>query len=167
MSKKEVEITSWNDANDALRRMGELKIDNTLAAAEYQQVVDIAQAALDVVKLPNDKEYADLESKIRAFAARNKADCLGKSRTKKLSFGKVSWKLTAGKVELVNDERLVILNLRTLGHDECVRTVEEVNKDAVLNLGEGVLIRAGIEIKRTDKCTIKPDLEKIKEEVAA
>ncbi len=162
-----MEITSWEDANKALRRMGELKIMTAMAAAEYKKFVDQAQAALDDIKEPADKEYAALESQIMAFAARNKADCIGKTRTKKLSFGKVSWKLTNGKVQFDLVEDMVIMNLRQQGHEDCIRTVEEVNKDAVLNLGENELLKAGITIKRADNCTIKPDLKKIQEEVAA
>ncbi len=165
--KKEFEVTSWEDANKALRRMGELKVRTIIAASHYDEQMKVQQAALDAVKVPNDKEYAELESKIKAYAARNKADCIGKTRTKKLSFGRVSWKLTNGKVEFMVDENRVLGNLIDMGyHEPYIRTIEEVNKDAVINLDENERLKAGIKITRTDNCTVKPDLDKIKEELA-
>jgi phage host-nuclease inhibitor protein Gam len=147
--------------------MGELVIKRTIAAAEYKEAVDKAQAVLDKVKGPADKQYETLESEIKAFAAAHKADFIGKTRTRKLSFGTVSWKLTNGKVQFNLAEDMVIMNLREQGHEDCIRTVEEVNKDVVQNLGENELLKAGITIKRADNCTIKPDIKKIQEEVAA
>ena len=159
-------MKTWDDVNKGLRRMGELVIKRTIAAAEYKTTVDKAQAELDKVTIPAAIMYEKLEAKIKAFAARNKADCIGKTRTKTLSFGKVLWKLTNGKVYFELAEDMVIMNLREQGHEDCIRTIEEVNKDSVQNLDENELLKAGITIKRSDNCTIKPDLKKIQEEVA-
>ncbi len=168
MAEKKFEITSWEDANKALRRMGELKVQTLEALAGYKGIMDSAQEALDRIKIPNDAEYEALESKIKAFAARNKKDCIGKTRTKKLSFGKVSWKLSPGRVEFVADENQVLGNLLDMGyHEPYIRTIEMVDKDAVVNLDEKTRLKAGIQITKDDKCTVKPDLKKIEDEVKA
>jgi phage host-nuclease inhibitor protein Gam len=159
------EIKNWDDVNSALRRMGELAIKKTVAAAAYKTAVDAAQAKLDKVKLPADKEYEDIEAKVAAFSTANKGTFIGKSRTRKLSFGKVQFKLSPGTVAFSLAQGLVIANLRKLGHDDCIRQVEEVDKDAVKNLDENDLLKAGIRIERADRCKAVPDLDKIREAV--
>lgn len=160
-------MNTWNDVNKGLRRMGELAIKKAMAAAAYKKVADEAQAELDKVKGPADKEYGDLEAKIEAFAVAHKADFIGKKRNKKLSFGEVSFKLSSGAVVFKLSEELIIGNLRKLKHEDCVRVIEQVDKDAVKNLDEKDLLKAGIEVQKEDNCKVKPDIKKIQEEVTA
>lgn len=167
--KEKIEITSWEDVNAGLRRMGECKLAIIRAATIAKKKADVIQEAFDVVKIPNDAEYKELESAIEAYAEAHKTDCLGKkTRTKKLSFGAVSFKLSAGRVEFTLAPELVIANLKAQGHADCVRDLgEEVNKDAVQNVDKKDLLKAGIKIEQDDNCSVKPDLKKIQEEVTA
>jgi len=168
MEKNKVEITSWEDVNTGLRRMGECKIEIIRAAAIAKKKADTIQEAFDIIKVPNETEYLVLKWAIEAYAAAHKTDCLGKSRTKKLSFGKVSFKLSSGKVVFLLAEELVIANLKAQGHEDCVRVPpEEVNKDAVQNVAKNDLTKAGIKIEPADNCYVNPDLKKILEEVKA
>ena len=158
-----MDITNWEDVNKGLRRMGELVIKKAVAAARLQEKVNAAQENYDHVRIPAEEEYKALESQIKAFAAANKAAFVGKSRTKKLSFGSVNWKLTNGKVVLELQEDIVIMNLRQQGHEDCIRMVEEIDKDAVQNLDDRELLKAGIKVKKDDVCHVKPDVKKVQE----
>lgn len=164
-------MNTWEDVNKGLRRMGELAIKKAMAAAAYKEIVDKAQAEFDKVKGPADKQYEKLEAEIKSFATSRKDEFIGKKpdakRTKKLSFGEVSFKLTPGAVEFDLSEELVIVNLKKLGHKDCVRVVEEIDKDAVKNIEPKDLLKAGIRVEKTDNCKVKPDIKKIQEEVAA
>ena len=51
--------------------------------------------------------------------------------------------------------------LKALNLDSFLRVKEELDKEALLELDESVLTKAGITIKREDKITIEPDYVQI------
>ncbi len=157
--KKESIYKNWDEVNTALRELGEKKI--SLEQVEGEQTIKINQVK-ECYKLQGDdlkKEIKEIEDNITLFSESNK-DVFLKDRTKKLTFGNISYRLTERL--LVKNVKACIAAIKTLNLSEYLRVKEEVDKEAIKGLDDATLIKLGIERKKADKINIEPNYEDLK-----
>lgn len=156
--KKESTFASWEEVNESFKKLAELQVlkrelegKQTLAINEIKS--DFARKAGQI-----SDEIKELEKNISLFAESHREE-FAKKRSKKLPFGTISFRLT--KRIVCGGVESAIKALKALNLDSFLRVKEELDKEALLELDESVLTKAGITIKREDKITIEPDYVQI------
>lgn len=136
MARKRVDaepLLSWNDVSASLAKIGAL--DRGLASAEIamQQKIDAAKADTAKACEPLQKEKAQLEASIAAYADAHR-DELGTKKSKTLYFGTVGYRksskiiLPRGAAKIAE----IVIRLRARKMLDCIVTKPEtVNKDAL------------------------------------
>lgn len=152
---------NWDEVNEAMKRLGELNIQKQKIEQRMTLLMHKIKEA-GTTKAGNlMDEIKIIEKDIERFAEQNK-EAFAKTRNKKLNFGKISFKAT--KSVTCKFTESAIKALKTFGLEDCIRVKEELDKDAIKELGkdaEKYLLKAGITIKTTDKISIEPDYIKL------
>ena len=144
-------IKTWEDANDALRQIAEA----TLALADIEgemnkQIVGAKKAAEEQGKAHKDR-IAKLERELKDFVTEHR-DEMGKAKSKALTFGEVSFRLST-KISLPRAKEKVkeiIRKLKTRKMMDCIVTKEEISKEALKKYGEDVVNAVGATWKQSD-----------------
>ncbi len=155
-------MNDWSAINEALGKMARLQVRMDDATVVMNDSINKAKAKADAVIAPLDTQYEDLRLKIEAFCLTHK-DQFARRRTKKLFFGsvgyRVSWKIVIG---IGKDACLRTLD--ALGLTDYIRVTREPDKDALAALDDLTLAKVGASRVPDDRCTVKPDVEKIEQE---
>lgn len=118
---------------NAIARKGELDRQRAdLCAVAEAKVTEIHQN-LSLALTEIDKEIAQLEADVHGFAEANKATLLPPGlKTLKLPVGDLGWRTNPASVSVIGGNEVAVPKLKAAGLSQFVRTVEEVNKDAIL-----------------------------------
>ncbi len=130
---------------------------------EAKRVIEEIQAALDqgVTTLkenasgkvtPHEERIQELLEGLYVFAEANR-DTLtegGKRKTVDVQTGCFGWRVARPSVWVGNNTKAVAA-LKNLGLDELVRTIEEVNKEAILESPDKVKDVKGIKVRRDEE----------------
>jgi len=153
-------LISWEQVDEALKRMGEIDIaiskiegDMTLRINEIKAE---AEAKVEAIR----SERKALEKMVTAFAESKKDEFL-KTRTKELTFGVISFRVTT-KI-IIRAKKACVAAMEALGLDGYLRIVKEPDKDLMLNLDDATLARIGASRKIEDRLKIEPNIEKVKD----
>ncbi len=126
------------EANDVLRRIGEIERETADIEAAYEEQVAALRKDFDERRSPLDVEFKRITKGLEIFADDSREDLLkdGK-KTVELSAGKFGWRLnSSAKVSHGNlKEETVIERIKALGKafsDKYIRTKETLNKEAML-----------------------------------
>ena len=158
--KKETTLASWDEVNNALRRLGEIEI----MGQEYE-----GQMTLEINEIRDRygkefgllaEEQAVIETDIASFVAANKAEFL-KVRSKTLDFGTLAFRVT--KKIVLRNTKAVVAAIKALGWQQYLRIKEEPDKEALDGLSDTELARIGVTRKTEDRLRIEPNIERLKE----
>lgn len=156
--KKESTLQTWDEVNEAMKRLAELNIQKkTLETEQNRQIDEIKKETClkaDVII----KDIKSVEKDIIRFAEQNRAE-FTKKRTKVLTFGKISFRYT--KSIWCGDVPAAIRALKSFAMEKYLRTKEELNKDALIEADPMILGKCGILIKAEDKICVEPDYIKL------
>ena len=159
--KKESTLTSWEDVNLQLKKLADLEIQKrTLENQETEETNKIKERFMQQTNAVVDEINA-IEKNITLFAEQIRSE-FTKKRTKKLTFGSISFRSTR-KISVKN-AAAAIASLKQMNMDEYIRATESVDKEALLALNDNELAplsKAGISVKRGDEITIKLDIVQI------
>lgn len=159
--KKESIYKTWEEVDKAIKRLGELYIEkqdiegkltiryNELKAYGNEKISGVAS------------EIKNIEKEIERFANQNKEEFL-KTRSKKLNFGTISYRLSKKVVCKCIESAVMVL--KTLNLDFLLRTKTELDKDEILKCEDDLtstLAKANISIVSEDKIRIEPDYVKL------
>ncbi|MCR5260612.1 MAG: host-nuclease inhibitor Gam family protein [Candidatus Gastranaerophilales bacterium] len=162
MAKKADSIyTSWEEVNAAMKELGELNVKKQKLEGEQTEKINKIKAETLAKAGAIKTQIAEIEKNIERFAMQNKSEFL-KTRTKKLTFGTVSFRLVESVVCNCKEEALKAL--KALNLDFLIRSKEDLDKDECLKYAksdEKLLLKAGISIKAEDKVKIEPDFVKL------
>ena len=149
---------SWTHVDSILEEM---------AALDLEIGVDTASFAAGLLKLlgehrlaiqPLKDSRAELEARVEAYCLAHK-DEFAKKRSRQLTFGKIAFRV-AEHIECLEDlEAVVILTLKTLGHANCVKSKEKIDKDALKDLDDAELARCGLKRRKEDRFRIEPNIK--------
>lgn len=157
-------LKSWEDVNDALRQIAEATIILGDIESEMQkQIVGAQKAAEQQSKSHNDR-IAALEREIKDFVTDHR-DEMGKSKSKTLTFGEVSFRLSTSISLPRAKEKLeeIVRRLKARQMTDCIVVKEEVSKEALKKYGEDTVNAVGATWKQKDVFGYEVNLAKLQQ----
>ena len=144
-------LKSWEDVNDALRQIAEATIALGDIQSEMQKQIVGAQKAAEQQSKPYNDRIAALEREVKEFVTEHRDD-MGKVKTKALTFGEVSFRLsTAISLPRAKDKiEEIVRRLKARKMTDCIVTKEEISKDALKKYGKDAVNAVGATWKETD-----------------
>ncbi len=156
-------IENWDQANETLRRLGQIaretnRLENALnkrveqAKADYQEKAD-----------PLVKEKKALERDLEKFCVRNRSDFDG-AQSRMLGFGFVRFRAKSKLViHNVQNTLAAIKGLLNKAAERYIRTTETPDKEAMETLPDEMLAKIGVVRKRGEEWGYEIDWEKLGE----
>lgn len=156
--KKTSSLKNWDSVNFTLKILGEKKIE--LEKLEGEQTIKINEIKRDFeLKGRAIKTIIkNMEDDIELFCEDNKAEFV-KDRTKKFTFGKVSYRLTESL--FIKNVASTVAALKSLNLKQYLRIKEEPDKEALAGLDDDKLIKVGVMRKKLDKINIEPNYDEL------
>lgn len=144
-------IKSWEDANEALRQIAEATIALADIEGEMNKQILGAKKAAEEQSKPFKDGVAKLERELKDFVTENRSDT-GKAKSKTLTFGEVSFRLSTAISLPRAKEKLeeIVRKLKARQMMDCIVVKEEVSKDALKKYGEDVVTAVGATWKQSD-----------------
>jgi len=143
-----IPIPNWTEADELMRRIGNLYLQINEAQFDAKEAIDLAKATL-AARIKPLQDAIELHCKsLEAFAINNKVD-FGKDRSRKLNFGILGWRKSTAIIIKKNTLDLIkeafVATLRKV----CIDTKETVSKNALAKLTDEQL--ATVEARRVEK----------------
>ena len=144
-------LKSWEDVNDALRQIAEATIALGDIESEMQKQIVGAQKVAEQQSKPYNDRIAKLEREIKDFVTEHR-DEMGKAKSKSLTFGEVSFRLSTSISLPRAKEKLeeIIRKLKARQMTDCIVVKEEVSKEALKKYGEDTVNAVGATWKQKD-----------------
>ena len=146
-----MQITSWNDADNALLEIG--RIDRDISAEEIamNDAIEQIKRSSEEKTLPLQTNRKLTEKRLVDFIKSHYKE-LGAARSRQLTFGTVGVKDFPAEIAFIagQDESSVTAGLIKKGYDQCVQIKRKVIKNAVkgLDLTEDALQKLGMKLKQ-------------------
>lgn len=152
-----VEIGSFEQADNALQKLGELQL--AINQAEHTAADKINEAKLELAEAtkPLQDEIQGIVYSLELFANARKSE-FGKGRSKKLQFGKIGWRKSVAIVIAKNTLALIKKAFKPARALDCIILKEAVSKDALAKLTDEDLKIVNARRKETDAFYAEPDL---------
>ena len=150
--KSKIVISSTDDADRALQRIGELRREIVAASAEATGKIDELKAQLIEDLTPFLDSIERNQAALEAWAAANK-ELFKDPRSIELNWGRIGfrwsrWKIvTLGKLKT----ETIIEKIRAAKLPQLIRVKEEIDKEAALNYSKEDLAKCGLKKKQTDE----------------
>lgn len=157
-------IKSWEDANEALRQIAEATIALADIEGEMNKQILGAKKAAEEQSKPFKDRVAKLERELKDFVTENRSD-MGKAKSKTLTFGEVSFRLSTAISLPRAKEKLeeIVRKLKARQMMDCIVVKEEVSKDALKKYGEDVVTAVGATWKQSDVFGYELNLARIEQ----
>ncbi len=137
----------------------ELKMNNEITAVKERYAGRLA---------PIDADIAKAVGLLEAFCREHRADMRPASKKKDAgvvftsTFGKLAFRKCPAALEFtVKNVEKVLAALKAKRLTNCIRTVEELNKDVLLGLDDATLAAVHCKKKPSEKFEVKPDYQEI------
>lgn len=157
--KKESIYRNWEDVNTAMKELGSLNVEKQRLEGEQTVKINEIKERYQIIAGDITTKIKDIEKNIERFAEQNKSEFL-QTRTKKLTFGTISYRMT--KRVVCKYVETAVKALRSLNMDFCLRVKAELDKEALLEVEDKQLLsKAGISVVSEDKIRIEPDYVKL------
>jgi phage host-nuclease inhibitor protein Gam len=138
------QFTTWDEVDNALRRIGELDRSLGMIEASVNEAVDAIKAQSKEEAAPLSAEKAGLEAAMKEFCEANRSD-FAKVKTREMTFGSVGFRLSSRIViKRVAD---TLQALKDFGLTHCIRVKEEADKEAMKTLDSETLVNVGAALK--------------------
>lgn len=154
-------ITSWDDVNLALKRLGELTMSRRALENSLTDDLNKVKEAHALEAKPVIDEIKEIEKDIELYVTDNK-DQFAKIRNKEFTFGAISFRVS--KSIKVLSVATCLKALKALGMYGFITTKETPNKDMLLTLKETELAKVACQLVAKDNLTIEPYIEELKPE---
>ncbi|VDA98979.1 hypothetical protein S1OALGB6SA_41 [Olavius algarvensis spirochete endosymbiont] len=158
------QVENWEEADDAIRRMGEIIVALTDASGELTLKINKLKEEVKqgIAGLESERKY--LEEQITHFCESQKAE-FAKKRSKVLNFGLIGFRISSS-VPIPRDRGKLSDLIATLKHlrlDSCIKVEEKIDRDQISTLDDGVIAKLGLKKTVKDSFRIQPNLEKIQD----
>jgi len=139
------EINSWEEVDQALKKLGQLDFEIEQREARLTGIIQKAQERYKPAIEKISQETEALTQAIQEFATKHKTDFDGK-QTKILNFGEVSFRLGKPSYEFLKSEEEIADVLLRMGENKCVKIEMKIIKNSLKNIAESTLCRLGVKI---------------------
>lgn len=148
-------LNNWNEVDNALNRIAELNLDERrISDAMNQKINDIQEKYHDNLD-PIAEEKLQLERNIELFCKSVRDEEFQNSKTKKLRFGEVSFRLgnpTLKNLKGWTWESIKTLLMKSKRYTQFLRTKIEINKQSIMDsrLNEKQLAEIGMTLEQKE-----------------
>ena len=144
-------LKSWEDVNDALRKIAENQLALNDIESDMQKQVIGAQKIAEEQSQPYKDSISRLERDIKAFVTDHRAEMSG-GKTMALTFGEVGFRLSTSISLPRAKEKLdeIIRRLKARQMLDCIVTEEKVSKEALRKYGADTVEAVGAQWKQKD-----------------
>jgi phage host-nuclease inhibitor protein Gam len=144
-------VNTLEEADVLLSEIAARKRSIELIKAGLNESVDALKVKAAAETAPLAQEVEVLEQALARFAEANKEEFFGKAKSRELAFGELGFRAST-KAVLLNrkwtwERVLVALKEKALG---CIRSKEEVDKDALRGLKPEDLETVGVKLQKDD-----------------
>lgn len=148
MGKKQpsVTIATSDDADRALQRIGELERYIAGAGQDAEERIDVIRTKLSDQTEVQVALLKETKAALEAWAKKDAKTWIGK--TLALLWGSISWRTPPKRIVVKLDEETVIERLRARKMLTCIRTKEEIDKEALENYSDEIIAAVGCERKQ-------------------
>lgn len=163
MVKSAIQLTNWDEANEALRQIGENERDIIAAENIMNEQIAAAKLAAETKTAALRQNMGMLALALKEFATTHRAD-MGKAKSKALVFGSISFRQSTSVVLPKGKDALagIIARLRSLSMLDCiVQPPAKVDKNALKKYSAERIIEAGASIKTAETFGYDIDMTKI------
>lgn len=160
-------LKSWEDVDKTLREIAEEQIALADIESDMQrQIIGIKKISEQTSK-PHADRIASLERDLKQFVEEHRED-LGKTKTKVLNFGEVSYRLSTSVVLPTAKEKLaeIIRKIKARKMTDCIKTEEKILKENLKKYGEDTVNAVGATWKQKDTFGYDINLEKLERQMA-
>ncbi|MDO5562790.1 MAG: host-nuclease inhibitor Gam family protein [Synergistaceae bacterium] len=155
-------IRNIEEANDALREIGELKRITTDIENRLNDDIAALKANAAEEAAPHNTRCAALENGLLAFAEIKKDEIFDGKRSLKLDYGELGYrKSTELATAKGSTWKTVLGRLKELAFTEAIRTKEEPDKDVMSQWPDERLELVGVQRKEKDTFWFELDLVKL------
>jgi phage host-nuclease inhibitor protein Gam len=154
-------LTSWEEADQAMLRMGQIDMAVEGAEAMIQTTINEAKAALDDMTKPLLTEKKALVAQLQQFAEARRAD-LGDKKSRRLVFGELGFRLST-RLKMLLKRPQIIERLKALDLTACLRVKTEIDAKRLAEQPKDILKGVGCELEVVDAFWAEPDRAKIEE----
>lgn len=144
-------LKSWEDVNDALRKIAENQLALNDIESDMQKQVIGAQKIAEEQSQPYRDSISRLEHDIKTFATDHRSD-MGSGKSKALTFGEVGFRLSTSIILPRAKEKLedVIRALKSRKMLDCIITEEKISRDVLRKYGEDTVNAVGATWKQRE-----------------
>lgn len=142
-------LHSWIDVDNAMHDIHEAQNTMTEIEAAKNRMIDAAKADYAKLAEPLQNRIKRLEADIREYVAAHRAEMDGKSR--RMTFGTVGYRLSSKLMAPAAKLADIIRAVKQLGLTDCIKTTEQLDKDALKRLPADKLAATGAYIKQVDE----------------
>lgn len=159
---QKMQIGGWEAANAVLRAVGELDVEIIRAQAELAEAMAKTKADYETAISKQQARRKTIVAALEAFAKAHKKEMPGKSID--LTWGTLGFRAGKATIKFLWEADRIIAALRLRKLADCIRVIEEPNKDALHLLDDATLEKVGCKKGGgRDGFFVKIDLQKIKE----
>lgn len=157
-------ITNWEEADQAIREIGELQIQISAIEGKLTERTNELKAAATAEAAPLKAKEEYTSTLLKAFCEENKAEFTAK-RSKVLNFGTVAYKFVPAIIKpWPSAEKKVadlMAALKNFGLESCIRIQEVIDRKQVEELDDKTIAKLGLKRESRDSFRIEPNLERI------
>ncbi|OHD21252.1 MAG: hypothetical protein A2Y38_05505 [Spirochaetes bacterium GWB1_59_5] len=155
-------LRDWDEVNQCLRKMGELDIEKETLDGRLTLEINDVKGRYSVWAEEVIAERRGIEALVKGFVETRKAEFV-KVRSKELDFGTVAYRVVSSIPTPRAADKLsaIVRAVKAMGMS-CLRTKEEIDKEALESLSDMELAKIGLTRKVEDKLRIEPKMEAIK-----
>lgn len=151
-------LSSWEDVNEALRRIAEAKSAVDSKTAAYNEEEARQREELDKFCNPLRAEIAELEEEMKLYCEEHK-DEFTKKKSREMANGSVGFRTGTPKLKTLRGftwSSVLELLKRSVFKEQYLRTKEEINKEQVIidfaskTVDNGALGQIGVEVTQDE-----------------
>lgn len=145
-------LKSWEDVDAALREIAEAELTLGDIEAEMNRQIIGAKKVAEQESKPHADRISKLERDLKEFVTDHR-DELGKAKSKPLTFGTVSFRLSTSVSLPKSKDKIneIIRKIKARKLKDCIITEEKISKEGLKKLGETVVVAVGATWKQKDE----------------
>lgn len=161
-------MKTWNDAEQMLREVGLAEIRRERLEGKMNEEISSVKARYTERLAEIDQDLARATDVLKGFCDAHRSEMQPASKKDdaglvwKSTFGKLAFRKCPPAIEYtVKKIEKVLAALKAKKLTNCIRTVEEPNKDVLLGLDDATLAAVHCRKKPSEKFEVKPDYAEI------
>ena len=156
-------LQSWEEADKALARIGDLQRAAEAAEAEMQEGINTWKKAAAEKVSPMKREIEELGRQLATFADAHR-DEMGKKKSRELNHGKLGFRKSTKLILPRGESKIarMILALRDRGMTDCILVPPpRIDKDALKKYPPNDVVDVGASLEVTDDFWYEVDREEV------